>query len=284
MELFTSILKSLRIQNLKVAFYMWIFNFFIGASIFYFIYQFIAAYTHKSLIPSRSGFQEYLEFLTDIFHINDSSLTIFLTFTFMVFMLFILISIFISAGVYSVFVNDEKATFKNLFSFSFTNFFKILKIFVINMVSFSLAIFSSAILFYLFLHLQNRSVHTTMVQIFFYIVILCTFFIMIFVCAVYDFSRILKLKFDQNIIFCYKRGMAIVWSKRFSLVILFFIFLLLTGILHALLSTTLTQFDDKFPVYIIFIFYQIFFFMKYCLKAILMSTEVNFIDDSKKSK
>lgn len=284
MELFKSLLKSLRIQNLKVAFYMWLFNFFIGASLFFVIYQFISAYTHKSIIANRSGFQECVEFLIDIFQVNDSSSTILLTFIFMIFLLIIVISVFISAGIYSIFINDEKATFKNLFTFSFINFFRILKIFAINLVNFSLAIFSSAILFYLFLNIENRITQPIVVHIIFLIFILYTFIIMIFVLAVYDFSRILKLKFDQNIIICYKRSLSLVWSNKFSLVILFFIFLLLTGILHALLSTTLTQFNDKFPVYIIVITYEIFFFMKYSLKIILMNTEVNFIDESIKTE
>jgi hypothetical protein len=272
-------LKSLRIQNLRVAFYMWLFNFLIGTSLFFLLYQFIGAYTGGSFIANRSGFQEYLEFLIDIIQINDSSLTVLLTFAFMVFLLFSVTSIFISAGIYSVFVNDEKATLKTLFSFSFINFFKILKIFVINLVNFTLVIFSSVILFNLFHYIQIRITQPTIKYIVFSILILAALFILIFALAIYDFSRILKLKSDKNIIFCFQKSIAFVWSKKFHLLILIFTFLMLTGILHVMLSTILNQFDGRFPIFIIFIIYHVFFFLKFCLKAFLMNAEVNFFDE-----
>jgi len=275
MELIKSLLKSITIQNLKVAFYIWMFNFVTSITLFYFLYQFVSAFTEKSIISNRFGSQDCLEILIDIFHTNSPSLTILSTFVFIVFLVFGFISIFISAGIYSVFANEEKATFKNLFSFSVANFFKFLKIFLINLINFSLAVFASGFLLYLILKMRDQIGNAILVQLIFYLWIIITALIMIFATAVYDFSRIIKIKHERNILFCFRKGLAFVWSRKVSMLVIFTTIIALTGALHLLFSIMLNQIENRLPVYIMVFVYQIFIILKYYLKAILMNTEVN---------
>jgi hypothetical protein len=74
--------------------------------------------------------------------------------------------------------------------------------------------------------------------------------------------------------------MTFVWSKKIPLTVLISMFMVLTGILLALLSAAQNQLFGEIPLYLHFIIYQMFYFLRHILKVWLMNSEVNFFDAS----
>ncbi|MCK4836058.1 MAG: hypothetical protein KAT17_05450 [Candidatus Aminicenantes bacterium] len=277
MNIINSMIKSLRVNNLKIALYMWLFNLIFSSIIIYVFFKFISAFGGRSIMFKNLTLNEFSIYFIDIFQHNNTNLTLILSLVFLVTFIFILMSIFISGGAYSILLNNEQKTFKNLFSLSTEHFFKIFKIFLINLINFAFLSILSGFFLYLIWNIHNHSGNETLFKIFIYIWICFTILIMIITIATYDFSRIIKLKTGRNIYYSFINGLRFVFSNKLVVLLIFLLYLIAIGFFHLVLSAILNQLGNALPFLFAVFIYQIFIILKYYLKTLIIHTEINFM-------
>ncbi len=278
MKLLKAITKSLGIKNIRIAIYAWLFNILFSIIIYFTFYKAISFAVSESIILNKLSSDGFFTCMVEIFRNYKGMLPTLIPICFFVIIAFSIISIFISGGIYSVLLNKEKNNFLNLISSSVENFFKMLKMFFINLVNFVVVFLLCLILGFLTWKIQNNSSNEFLIEILFYVWVFISIIISIFSIAIYDFSRILRLKYDKTLLFSMKKGIKFVFSNKIIILLMFILYILSVIFIHILLSVILHQIESLSILFITIIAYQIFILFKYYLKIVIMRTETNIID------
>ncbi len=278
MKLLKAITKSLGIKNIKIAIYAWLFNILFSIIIYFTFYKAISFAVSESIILNKLSSDGFFTCMVEIFRNYKGMLPTLIPICIFVIIAFSIISIFISGGIYSVLLNKEKNNFLNLISSSVENFFKMLKIFFINLVNFVVVFLLCLIFGFLIWKIQNNSSNEFLIEILFYVWIFISIIISIFSIAIYDFSRIFKLKYDKNFLSSMKKGIKFVFSNKIYILLMFISYILAVIFVQIFLSVILHQIESLSVLFITIIAYQIFILFKYYLKIVIMRTETNFIE------
>lgn len=278
MKLLKAITKSLGIKNIRIAIYAWLFNILFSIIIYFTFYKAISFAVSESIILNKLSSDGFFTCMIEIFRNYKGMLPTLIPICFFVIIAFSIISIFISGGIYSVLLNKEKNNFLNLISSSVENFFKMLKMFFINLVNFVVLFLLCLILGFLTWKIQNNSSNEFLIEILFYVWVFISIIISIFSIAIYDFSRIFRLKYDKNFLSSMKKGIKFVFSNKTYILLMFISYILAVIFVHILLSVILHQIESLSVLFITIIAYQIFILFKYYLKIVIMRTETNFIE------
>lgn len=278
MKLLKAITKSLGIKNIKIAIYAWLFNILFSIIIYFTFYKAISFAVSESIILNKLSSDGFFTCMVEIFRNYKGMLPTLIPICIFVIIAFSIISIFISGGIYSVLLNKEKNNFLNLISSSVENFFKMLKIFFINLVNFVVVFLLCLIFGFLIWKIQNNSSNEFLIEILFYVWIFISIIISIFSIAIYDFSRIFKLKYDKNFLSSMKKGIKFVFSNKIYILLMFISYILAVIFVQIFLSVILHQIESLSVLFITIIAYQIFILFKYYLKIVIMRTETNFVE------
>lgn len=278
MKLLKAITKSLGIKNIRIAIYAWLFNVLFSIIIYFTFYKAISFAVSESMILNKLGSDGFFTCMVEIFGNYKGMLPTLAPVCFFVIIAFSIISIFISGGIYSVLLNKEKNNFLNLISSSIENFFKMLKMFFINLVNFGVVFLLCLIFGFLIWKIQNNSSNEFLIEILFYVWVFISIIISIFSIAIYDFSRIFRLKYDKNFLSSMKKGIKFVFSNKIYILLMFISYILAVIFVHIFLSVILHQIENLSVLFITIIAYQIFILFKYYLKIVIMRTETNLIE------
>jgi hypothetical protein len=191
--------------------------------------------------------------------------------------LFILVSIFVSGGVYGILVSEEGSSYRNLLHLSAENFFKMLKVFFINLVNWIVVAIFSGLLAFIFSAIFEATYNESLVWPFIYIWVIVTGLLAVFAIAAYDFSRIIRLRDERNFVYSYKKGMMALFANKLNVLALFFVFAAITVFSHLLLSVFLNQLGDLLHVLLIFLVFQGFIWFRYYIKTLIMNAEVHLV-------
>lgn len=275
MMVFKAVLDSLKIKSLKIAVYIWLFSFFLSFLVYYCFYHLFSVSFGHTVFLKNFSFQTIWPHLIEIFHNNKSLSVIFLSAILLLLVLFVLISIFLSGAIFSIFINGEEKTFKNLLLSSIENFTKMLKVFFINMFNWIFVILISGTGLYLLWSFQKNSGNEPLVGILIYLWALVFIFLLIFSLAIYDFSRIIRIKTDRNFLYSFQEGIKFVFTNKTVILLLFIIYAVSTIIFHVLMLILLNKVEKLLHVLFLLVLYQTFIILKYYMKTILMNAEVN---------
>ncbi len=268
-------IKGMGLKNVRPAVYAWFFNLFFSFFIYLGYYWVFSGAAGKTKIAADvAGEIGVFTFLADIFRNYNSSLVLLFYLALAAAILFFLVSIFIAGGIYSVMVGDERTTFSNLIASSVENFFSMLKIFLVNILNWVAALLIPGILLYLFLNIESLYLNETALQIFTYIWTPITLLFLAFAVAIYDLSRILKLKEDKNVFFSLKKAIIFVFSNKLNLAAVFLMYvvsLLVLFLIYAIFNHFL---EDLLYVFFLFMIYQVFILVRYFLKVVVMRAEI----------
>jgi len=278
MKLLIAITKSLGIKNIRIAIYAWLFNILFSIIIYLTFYKAISFAVSESIILNKLSSDGFFTCMVEIFRNYKGILPTLIPICIFVIIAFSIISIFISGGIYSVLLNKEKNNFLNLISSSVENFFKMFKMFFINLVNLGIAFLLCLIFGFLIWKIQNNSSNEFLIEILFYFWVFISIIISIFSIAIYDFSRIFRLKYDKNFLSSMKKGIKFVFSNKIYIFLMFISYILAVIFVHILLSVILHQIEGLSVLFITIIAYQIFILFKYYLKIVIMRTEINFIE------
>ena len=189
-------------------------------------------------------------------------------------LLFLLVSIFVSGGIYSVLVGEERTTFSNLIASSLENFFNMLKTALVNFLNWVAALLIPGILLVVFLNLQSPVGNETAWQVFTWVWLGITALVFTFSTAIYDLSRIFRLREERNVFYAFKQAILFTFSHKLCLLALFLVYGLSLMILFLIYMVFRYFLEDLLFVLFLFIVYQGFILARYFLKITVMRAEV----------
>jgi hypothetical protein len=271
-----SFVKSLGIKNFRPALYSWFFNFLFTVFIYYGYYRVFSIPAGNTLIQEETGGQiSTFTFLADILQHYKGSLPLIFSLALVFTMAFLLVSIYASTGIYTVLVENEKPTFTNLIANSTQNFFSMLKVFLINLVNFFIALIFPVFLLIIFFKVKMFTSNESTITFFFYVWIAVTTLFCVFSIVVYDYSRIYKLKEDKNVLYSLRKGISFTFSNKINILSLFILYAISLVIIYLVYSILIGIVINLFYAFLIFFFYQGFIIVRYYLKIVVMRAEIN---------
>jgi len=276
-----SILKvighSLNLRSLRLAAYGWLYNILLSFIIYFGFYMVLSISAGKSMIAENIKMYGFFTVMMDIFNNFPGSFMLLVLICFYFVVLYILVSIFISAGIFSVLMEEEKATFFTLLSASIENFFRFLKVFVINIINFAIAVLPIIFLIFVVWKTLESSFNETLFGIFVIIFLVIAMLFLIFSIAIYDFSRIIRLKEGKNFIFSFKEAIRFVFQNKKSILTLFIFYIFTSAILYFIFKLLMSIVEDFLGMIIAFILYQAFILIRYFLKILIINGEFELI-------
>jgi hypothetical protein len=268
-------IKGVGLKNLRPAVYAWFFNFFFSLFIYLGYYWAFSGAAGKTKIAADVvGEIGIFTFLADISRNYTGSLCLLFLLALFAAVLFFLVSIFVAGGIYSVLVGDERTTFSNLIASSVENFFSMIKIFLVNILNWAAALFVPGILLFLFFKIESLALNETALQVFTYIWMAITLLIFAFATAIYDLSRIFKLKEDRNVFYSLKKAIIFTFSNKLNLAVVFLMYVVSLLVLFLIYVIFNHFLEDLLYVFFLFVIYQGFILVRYFLKVVVMRAEI----------
>jgi hypothetical protein len=277
MTVFRAIARSFKIKNMRIAAYAWLFNLLFGIIVYWAFHRLFSLSAGDSLLAQDPTYYNFWTSLSEIFRQAGVGLPLILSVIFLLILLYLVATIFIAGGIYGGLINEDRTSLQNLFHLSCGTFVKMFRVFLINIVNFALALFICALLGFLFLTIQKATGNESLIKTFFYIWAVLAGLILMFSIALYDFSRIIRLREERNFIYSFKQGIKAVLANKINILIIFIFLLLAAAFLHLLMSVILDRAENVLPLILLLVLYQVFIWLKYCFKIIVMNTEVNLL-------
>jgi hypothetical protein len=267
--------QGLGFKNIRPALYAWFFNFFFSLFIYFACYRWLsdAAGETRNAAEAAGGISLFT-FLADLVHGHRGILPLLIALALFAALLFLLVSIFVAGGIYSVLVGEERTTFSNLIASSLENFPRMLKAFLVNILNWAVTLLIPGILLVLFLHIEPLVINEAAWQVFTWAWAGITLLLFIFSTAIYDLTRIFRLREERNVFYAFKQAIRFTFSKKLCLLGLFLVYGVSLMILFLIYAVFQFFLENLLYALFIFIVYQGFILVRYFLKIAVMRAEV----------
>ena len=277
MNLLKIIGKGFTLRSLRLSAYAWLFNIFFSFIIYFGFYMVFTISAGRSMIEDNIGMYGLFTVLMDIFNNFPGSFALLLSICFYFIILYVVSSVFISAGIFSVMIEEEKASFFTLLSSSIDNFLKFLKVFLINLINFGIALLPMAFLIFVFWKTLERSFNETLSGVFLIVFLVTAAILVIFSVAIYDYSRIIRLRDGRNFLFSFKEGIRFVFTHKSKIVGIFLFYIFSSAVLYLVFKLLMSVVDGFLGLIAVFCLYQVFVLIRYFLKIVVINGEFEFI-------
>lgn len=264
-------------RSLRLAAYGWLYNIFLSFIIYFGFYMVFSISAGRSMIAENVKMYGFFTVMLDIFNNFPGSFMLLLSICFYFVILHVFVSIFISAGIFSVLIEEEKATFFTLLSASIENFFRFLKVFMINIINFSIAVLPIIFLILVVWKTLESSFDETLFGVFIVIFLVIAMIFLVFSVAIYDFSRIIRLKDGKNFIFSFKEGIRFSFKNKRKILYLFIFYIFSSVVLYFIFKLFMSVAEDFLGIIIVFILNQFFVLIRYFLKIVVITGEFELI-------
>ena len=274
-----SIISEFSIDDLINAAYAWVVYLLFSAIITFSIYKFSIFAAGEVVITGTVFKYGIYTMLTDLFHNYGGSRAMLYTVVALVILISVLISQFLSGGVYSVIIKGMGSGPWLLLKSSAKNFPAMFKMFLVNILNLIVTALIPGIVFYMYYSMQSTSIDETWLNVFIYVWGFMVFVFLLIAIAIYDFSRITKLKNGNGVFRSLLDGIKIVFRNRAFVLILLLLYILCVGVLLLIYRLIVGLIDSASIAVLTFLIYQIFIFLRYLLKVILMRGEVKILEE-----
>lgn len=272
-------LRGNTFRNIRPAVYGWFFNFLFSVFIYYGYYKVFSIPAGSTMLSGAEGGGNpgTFTFLADILQHYEGSLPLVFSLAGVFTLGFFLVSIYISAGIYTVLVENEKTSFTNLIANSTQNFFIMLKISLVNLVNLIAALIVPALLLLLFLKTKALYTNESLLRIFLWVWGALAALLFTFSVAIYDFSRIFKLRDDKNIFYSFKQGIVFTFSNKVNILAVFVLYVLSLALIYLVYAVVMGVVQHLLYVILLFCVYQGFIMVRYYLKIVVMRAEIHLL-------
>lgn len=279
MEGILAYLRGNTFRNIRPAIYGWFFNFLFSIFIYYGYYKVFSIPAGSTMISGAEGGGNpgTFTFLADILQHYEGSLPLVFSLAGVFTLVFFLVSIYVSAGIYTVLVENEKTSFTNLIANSTQNFFIMLKISIINLVNLIAALIVPALLLLLFLKTKALYTNESLFGIFLWVWGALAALLLTFSVAIYDFSRIFKLRDDKNSFYSFKQGIMFTFSNKVNILAVFVLYALSLALIYLVYAVVMGVVQHLLYVILLFGVYQGFIMVRYYLKIVVMRAEIHLL-------
>ncbi len=277
MNVFVALGKSFRFHNIKISLYPMFFNFWFSIVFYFIFYRMLGKVVGDSFISHEAATYGEWTVITEVLRALGPAAPLMISLLLILGLLFILVSIFVSGGIYGILVSEEGSSYRNLLHLSAENFFKMMKVFFINLVNWLVVAIISGLLAFVFFKTVESTYNESLVWPFIYIWGIVTALLVVYAIAAYDFSRIIRLRDERNFVYSYKKGMIAMFDNKLNVLVLFIVFAVVTVFSHLLLSVFMSQVGGLLHVLVIFLVFQGFIWFRYYLKTLIMNAEVHLV-------
>ena len=132
-------------------------------------------------------------------------------------------------------------------------------------------------LVFIFWKTLERSFNETLFGIFIILFLVIALILMIFSVAVYDYSRIIRLKDGKNFFFSFKEGVRFVFKNKKNILSLFLFYIFSSVVLYFIFKLLMNVAENFLGMIFVFLFYQVFVLIRYILKIIIINGEFELI-------
>lgn len=272
-------IRGIGIKTIRPALYGWFFNILITIFIYYTFYKAFSVPAGMANINTGDGAAlSTFTFLSDIFRHYEGAWHLVFSLTFFFMVVFLLVSIFVSGGIYYVLVEEERTSLTNLLTASTQNFFSMLVMALANLVVLIVALILPGILAVVFFSARSLAVNEALVETAIWILAglsaLCAGIAM----AVYDYSRIIRLRDDKSVFYSIKQAIRFLFANKINTLVIFLLYGLSLFIIY-LIYLALSGLFSGLPAILLFMFYQMIILMRYFLKIVVMRGEILLLKD-----
>jgi hypothetical protein len=271
---FTEFIKGLSIRGFRPALYAWFFNLVFALFVYWAYLKVFVNAAGDSVIAGDVSEVGVFTLLSDIAQNHDGSLSLAFYVALVAALFYFLASIFLAGGIYSVMVGHERPTLGNLAASSVENFFGMFKLFLLNMLNWLAAIIFTGIFLVIVKFSPSLYENEGFIRVFTYGWAAFAALVFTFSTAIYDFSRVFKLKEERGIFNAFKKGIRFTFSNKLNVLVLFLLYALSLLILYLLYSVFSGLTGRLVYVSLLFISYQLFMLVRYYLKMAVMQAEV----------
>lgn len=272
---FTEFIKGLSFRAFRPAVYAWFFNLVFSLFVYWGYYKLLVNAAGHSVIAADTSEIGVFTLLGDISLNHDGSLSLVSYIAMLAAFLYFLLSIFLAGGIYSTMVGRERTTFGNLLASSIENFPGMFKLFLLNVLNILVAVLILGIPLAVFIANESLSQSEGAIQVFTYGWTALAALIMTFVIAIYDFSRVFKLKEERGIFNAFKKGFGFTFSNKLNVLVLFLLYGISTFIIYLIFTVFSGLTRDMAYITVLFVFCQIFVLARYYIKIAVMQAEVS---------
>lgn len=270
-------IRGIGLKNLRPAFFGWFFN--LVASLLVYSGSYVVFAHSIGNNPAAADILErigLLNFLVDTSTNFPGNLSLLLFFAGVIVLLYLPASIFAAGGIYMVFIEDDKTTFTNLIAYSLENFFRMLKMFLVNLFNWFIAIAIPGLVLWMLYRLGLLSSENGK-MIFLFAWVPLAVLAWTVATVIYDFSRIFKLIEDRNIFYSFKKALLFTFSNKINILIIFLLYAVSLGLFYLVHVFLMRLIENLVPCVFIFVVYQGFIITRYFLKIILMRAQVEYL-------
>ncbi len=272
-------LRGIGFKNVRPAVYAWFFNLLFTIFIYYGFYKVFAIPAGRSMIAQNGG--ETLgtaTFLADILQHYRGSLPLVFSMASLYTLVFLVVSVYVSGGIYAIYVEQEKTSFTNLIASSTQNFFSMLKVFLTNLAVLVAALVVPLLLLVIFFSIKPLVANEGITRIFLWSWAGVTALFMLSFTAIYDFTRIFKLRDDKNILYSLKKAWSFATANKWHILLIFLLYGLSLVILYLFYLLIIGLVEHWLYVFLLFMVYQGFMMARYFLKIIIIRAEIRLLN------
>ncbi|MCP4215225.1 MAG: hypothetical protein GY765_11235 [bacterium] len=275
----TAFLQGIGVRNVRPAVYAWFFNFLFTIFIYYGYYKVFTIPAGNTLLSGDgAGKISVFTFLADIFRHYKGSLPLVLSLAIVFTGVFVLVSIYVSAGIYSVLVEEERTSFTNLIANSTQNFFSMLKVSLANLLNLLAALLVPLLVLLVFAMAHTIFGKEALLEVLPWVWGGITALFLVFSAAIYDFSRIYKLYDDKNVFCALRKAVTFALSNKLSVLALFLSYGLSLALIYLLYFVLMGFVENLLYAVLIFAVYQGFMMVRYYLKIVVMRAEIRLVN------
>lgn len=271
---FMEFIKGFSLRAFRPAIYAWFFNLVFSMFVYWGYYKVFVNTSGNSVIAADISQTGLFTFLSDIALNHDGSLSLAFYTAALAALFYFLISIFLAGGIYSTIVGRERTTFGNLLASSIENFSGMFKLFLLNLIIVLAAVIISGIPMVIFIANKSLSQSENIIKVFSYAWTILTAVVLIYMIAIYDFSRVFKLKEERGVINAFKKGIRFTFANKLNVLVLFLLYGLTLIILYLMFTVFSGLAGNMDYITVLFIVYQIFMIARYYIKVAVMQAEV----------
>jgi len=277
MKVLMAYARSLKVHVLSVSLFTWLANLGISLFITLGVYRILEDGTAQSLLLEKSDLYGDFSVWMELIRSHASGFRLLLNQALVLALLYIIFSIFFSGGIYRCFLFKTRPTLRKLLSDSWNIFPSFLKIFLLSLIVWIPALVISLVGFGFLVGYLRQSGNETLFLSLFWIWTVITFLIVSFSISVYDFARIHRMAVVPSTWGAFRAGLSFARRRYGAILLLYLFFLLPFLLIHPLWGSVLRIFGQTPSWLLLFLLHQVFIWMKYLLKALLMHAETEMI-------
>lgn len=266
-------------RNLSIALYGWAATLGFGTVLFFGLQQLLRLRAGRSLQGVDVSRHGLFTFFSDLLTRADSGPALLLALAAFFLLLFVPVTVFLSAGAYAVLIRNEKTSFVNLFSASLENFGRFLLQSLINLLAWAAAAALSLLALVAILRVNDRLHSESGLEAMLWVWVALTLLVVGLASAIADFAKIFRLHSQRNCLVSFAQALRFVAARAGTILLLLLLYFLIVLAVNAAFWLAFGSWSRlaDLPFGLLLLGLQSVVFIKYYLKVTLVRAQIHLL-------